>query len=125
LNGLNEKFILKKMMGDRIPDSILKRSKQAYRAPIASSFFGDKKPDFVNEVLSNENLISTGLFNPERVNKLIKKMESGSNISEMDNMAITGIISSQLLHEIFIDKEPNKYPPGYLPNLKIVHETNN
>lgn len=125
LNGLNEKFILKKMMGDRIPGSILKRSKQAYRAPISSSFFGNKKPDFVNDILSNEKITSAGLFNPERVNKLFIKMESGSNISEMDNMAITGIISSQLLHEIFINKQPGKYASGYLPNLKIVHETNN
>jgi asparagine synthase (glutamine-hydrolysing) len=124
LNGLNEKYILKKMMGDKIPDSILKRSKQAYRAPIASSFFGNKKPGYVKEVLANNELISTGIFNPDRVGKLIQKMESGPNVSEMDNMAITGIISTQLLHQLFIKKQPNKYPEGYLPNFKILRETN-
>ncbi|NOX47771.1 MAG: asparagine synthase (glutamine-hydrolyzing) [Chlorobi bacterium] len=124
LNGLNEKFILKKMMGGKIPGSILKRSKQAYRAPIASSFFGNKKPEYVKEVLSNKELTSTGIFDPYRVGKLIERMEKGPNQSEMDNMAITGIISTQLLHGLFVNNKPKVYPPSYLPNLRIVRETN-
>ncbi len=124
LNGLNEKFILKKMMDNRIPNSILKRSKQAYRAPIASSFFGNRIPDFVKDVLSEDNLTSTGLFNPQRVKQLKAKLETGTNQSEMDNMAITGIISTQLLHQQFIKYQPIKYPEGYLPNFKVIRETN-
>jgi len=122
LNGLNEKFILKKMMGDRIPDSILKRSKQAYRAPIASSFFGNKKPDYVKDVLSENKLFSTGLFNPTRVQQLVDKFETGASHSEIDNMAITGIISTQLLHQQFIKTQAKKYPDGYLQNFKIIRE---
>ena len=34
LNGLEEKFLLKRLMKNKIPESIIKRPKQPYRAPI-------------------------------------------------------------------------------------------
>jgi asparagine synthase (glutamine-hydrolysing) len=123
LNGLNEKFILKKMMNKQIPETILKRSKQAYRAPIASSFFGNNRPDFVKDVLSVNNLKSNGLFNPQRVQQLIHKLESGTNHSETEEMAITGIISTQLIHQLFVNTKQSIYPEGYLPNFKLIRET--
>ena len=42
LNGLNEKYLLKKLMKNKIPESIIRRSKQPYRAPIKNAFTLDK-----------------------------------------------------------------------------------
>ena len=47
LNSLTEKFLLKKLMKNKIPDSIIKRSKQAYRAPIKSAFFLKNPPEYI------------------------------------------------------------------------------
>ncbi len=102
LKGLNEKVLLKKMMKGKLPDEILNRSKQAYRAPILSSFMGDNAPDYVKEVLSPDSLNEAGIFNSESVSKLVAKMNSGKAYSEIDNMALTAIVSTQLLYKQFI-----------------------
>jgi len=101
---LNEKVLLKKMMKGKIPDEILNRPKQAYRAPILSSFLGDDAPDYVKEILSPECLDKVGIFNSESVAKLLVKMNSGKAYSEIDNMAITAIISTELLYKQFIEE---------------------
>ena len=102
LNGLNEKYLLKKMMKGRLPESILKRSKQAYRAPIRSTFFSEELPVYLKDMLTEEKITEFGIFNPEFVNQLKKKMELNKQVSEIDNMAITAILSTQILHDLFI-----------------------
>lgn len=121
LNCLNEKFLLKKMSQGRIPESITKRPKQAYRAPIASSFFYSGAPDYISDILSEHNLKTFGLFNPEKVNALITKIKSNQNISEMDQMAIAGILSTQLLQKMFIE-DPIPTDIECLQNFKIIKE---
>ncbi len=108
LNGLNEKYLLKKMMKSRLPESILKRSKQAYRAPIRSTFFSEEMPVYLKELLSEEKIADFGIFNPEFVNQLKKKMELNKQVSEIDNMAITAILSTQILNDLFINKSMPK-----------------
>jgi len=102
LNCLNEKFLLKKMSAGKIPDSINKRSKQAYRAPITSSFFNADAPGYIEAILSDEKLKAFGFFNPQKVKVLISKIKNTQNISETDQMAIAGILSTQLLQEMFV-----------------------
>jgi asparagine synthase (glutamine-hydrolysing) len=121
LNGLDEKYLLKKMSAGRIPESIRQRSKQAYRAPIAKSFFGPSSPEYIGDMLSEKAIRSSGLFNPERVKLLIGKIKQQQNISEVDQMAIAGILSTQLLHQLFVSK-PMPIDSTPLPNIKIVKE---
>lgn len=102
LKGLNEKILLKKMMKNRLPEEILNRSKQAYRAPIFSSFLGKDAPEYVHDLISVGTIKNVGIFKPETVNKLLIKMNSGKAYSEIDNMALTAIISTHLLHQQFI-----------------------
>ncbi len=102
LKGMNEKFLLKEMIKDEIPQSVVKRPKQAYRAPIPEAFIGAKIPDYVHEMLSSELLTECGVFNPESVHNLIHKIKTGRFHSEVDNMALVGIVSTQLLFTQFI-----------------------
>ena len=100
---LNEKFILKKSMAGLIPDSIRKRSKQPYRAPDSLSFFSEGRPvAYVQELLSEDSLRSTGYFNPAAVNKLLNKGAKGRIIGFADNMAFVGILSTMLLDKMFV-----------------------
>ncbi len=108
LNGLNEKYLLKKMMKGRLPESILNRSKQAYRAPIRSTFFSEEMPLYLKEMLSEEKITDFGIFNPKFVNQLKKKMELNKQVSEIDNMAITAILSTQILHDLFVNRSMPK-----------------
>lgn len=121
LNGLNEKYLLKRMMKGRLPESILNRSKQAYRAPIRSTFFSEEMPVYLKEMLSEEKITDFGIFNPEFVNQLKKKMELNKQVSEIDNMAITAILSTQILHDLFINQSMPKLQESELVALnKIV-----
>ena len=119
LNGLNEKFILKKVSKGKVPASITKRTKQPYRAPIAASFFHKNAPGYIGDILSVEMLNAFGIFNPVKVQSLIKKITLEKNISEVDQMAIAGILSTQLTHKMFITN-PVTAPTSSLHNIKIV-----
>jgi asparagine synthase (glutamine-hydrolysing) len=121
LNCLNEKFILKKMSVGKIPDSIIKRSKQAYRAPIVSSFFNSNAPPYINEILSDESIEEFGIFDPVKVQSLIGKIKNQVNLSEIDQMAVAAILSTQLLYKLFI-KNPVSADIHSLPNLRIIEE---
>jgi len=102
LRGLNEKYILKKLMDGHLPEAVVKRSKQAYRAPVASGLLAEGAPDYLREMISDSQLKKTGLFNPESVGKLTGKMSSGALVTENENMALAGILSTQILTDIFV-----------------------
>ncbi len=100
---LTEKYILKECMKGLLPPSIIKRSKQPYMAPDAKSFFQKDSPDYVAELLSEDNLRKTGYFSPKAVSALIGKCRQNPVLGFKDNMAVVGIVSTLLLHDRFID----------------------
>jgi asparagine synthase (glutamine-hydrolysing) len=102
LRRLTEKYLLKQVARQWLPDDIWRRPKRPYRAPIHRSFFHHSTPDYVRELLSPELISRTGLFNPNGVNQLVNKIERGARLSETDDMALAGILSSQLVHLQFV-----------------------
>jgi asparagine synthase (glutamine-hydrolysing) len=98
---LNEKYLLKKCAANYIPSSVCNRHKQPYRAPEGKSFFS-RGFDYVAELLSEERLSKDGIFNPKAVSMLVQKFRAGRAIGVKDNMALTGILSTQLVVEQFI-----------------------
>ncbi len=123
LNGTNEKYLLKKMMTGRIPDSIVKRQKQPYRAPISSVFLAKERPDYVNEMLSESMINKAGVFNQDSISGLLDKIGISGTASEMDNMVLTSVISTHLLHHQFIENYNKDYQNVELRNLRIIEET--
>jgi asparagine synthase (glutamine-hydrolysing) len=124
MHGLNEKFILKRMMNNRLPASVLKRPKQAYRAPIANSFLSSTAREYVTDLLSERDINQTGMFSSQSVQKLLKKISNGDLVTEMENMALAGIISSQLIYHQYILKDNFRPSVIQLNNCRIVHEQN-
>lgn len=122
LNGLNEKYLLKKLMKGRIPESILKRPKQPYRAPISSVFLAKDRPKYVSEMLSDSFTSKAGIFNFESLSGMLSKIEKTGTASEMDNMVLTSVISTHLLHHQFIENYNSEYQNGELRNLKIIED---
>jgi asparagine synthase (glutamine-hydrolysing) len=102
LKGLNEKYLLKALGRSLLPKDILQRRKRPYRAPIQKSFFGESTPEYVDELLSSGNIGAAGLFKSAAVKLLVNKLERGLRISETDEMALVGILSSQILHHKFV-----------------------
>jgi asparagine synthase (glutamine-hydrolysing) len=102
LFGLKEKHILKQIAREWIPDAILQRPKRPYRAPIHRSFFHEGAAPYVREMLSPESIRAAGYFNPSAVEGMIKKLDGGQKLGETDDMALVGILSTQLVHQQFV-----------------------
>jgi len=122
LNGLNEKFILKQLMRNRIPERIYKRSKQAYRAPIQSVFLSKESPDYVKVMLSVEFMEKVGVFDHSSIQKVLARIEKTGTATEVENMLITFIISTHLLYDQYVNKNTGKFKPVALRNLKIIDD---
>jgi len=109
MNTLKEKHLLKRAAGHLVPESVLDRPKQPYRAPDALSLFDPRtrrgRRDYVEELLAPERLRDAGLFDPPTVNKLVDKARSGQSIGTRESMALVGILSTQLLVRQFIDRK--------------------
>jgi asparagine synthase (glutamine-hydrolysing) len=64
--------------------------------------------DYAEELLGSHAISKTGLFDPERVGKLVEKVRAGQAIGIKDNMAFVGILSTQLVVERFISNFPKE-----------------
>ncbi|MBK9097286.1 MAG: asparagine synthase (glutamine-hydrolyzing) [bacterium] len=112
IRGLNEKYLLKTVFKKILPKEIVYRPKNPYRAPIRNSFFNNKFID-IKSLLSEKEILEAGIFNPAKVKLLTQKAEKSQSLSELDNMAIAGILSTQILHNHFVDYKKLKLPSNY------------
>lgn len=101
---LDEKHILKMAAGDLVPDAIRRRPKQPYRAPDGLTFVGAGAPEYVRDLLAEEQLRRYGYFSPDKVTRLVRKFESGRAVGYKDNMSLVGVLSTQLWHYQFVER---------------------
>jgi asparagine synthase (glutamine-hydrolysing) len=114
LTGLDEKHILKRVAVGLVPDTIIGRSKQPYRAPDAVSFIGPDRPAWVEEVMHPSTVRAAGVFDPEGVERLWQKCVRTRDVRDLsngDNMALVGILSTGLLHDTFISRSSERQEP--------------
>jgi asparagine synthase (glutamine-hydrolysing) len=113
LKVLDEKHVLKRASDGLIPPSIARRKKQPYRAPDALSFVGAGAPAWIEERMSEAAVRAAGVFDPAAVASLWKKCQARrdeSQFSNADNMAVVGVLSTQILHERLIATQPSSSP---------------
>lgn len=100
IQGLTEKAILRKALGDLLPADIASRTKQPYRAPDSQSFFVNGQPlDYVEALFDPAHLRATGLFDTSAVSRLFAKARAGKVTGFADNQAFVGILSTLLLSQ--------------------------
>ena len=120
LRVLKEKYLLRRMARGLVPPEILARPKRPYRAPIHRAFFQGKGNEYVEELLSPQVLQESGLFNSTAVAQLVRKLKSGTRVGEMDDMAVAGILSTQLLHRRFVSDFRMPPPLSEHDQVKVV-----
>ena len=76
LKGFTTKYILKKLMADKLPLDIVNRKKKGFGVPVARWLRGELRP-LLLEVLSRENIEKCGIFNYAYVKQLIDEHLSG------------------------------------------------
>jgi asparagine synthase (glutamine-hydrolysing) len=98
LQGLAEKWILKRYAARWVPRTILERRKYPYRAPIATALTGPGAPAWTRDLLSREAARKVGVFDEEKVERLLAKLSARSSAaSEADSQALTAVATTQLL----------------------------
>ncbi len=119
IRGLNEKFILKKTFEGILPAEITRREKHPYRAPIRESLMKGETGEALRELLSEGALRRSGLFEPSRVQRLVDKMAGEAVPSELNDMALVGIFTSQLLFHHFVEAFPSGPVRTLRPDLLV------
>lgn len=114
---LIEKWILKQLGRKYLPDDIWRRVKKPYRAPIHRSFFSSGPLDYVDDLLSEDAIRASGLFEAQAVARLRQKAVNGGNLSEVEDMALVGILSTQLVDALFVRKSARQEPRYRSPEL--------
>ena len=125
LLGLDEKHVLKRAFEDVLPETILRRPKQPYRAPDAASFFAGPDNEWVLDLLEASNVRKSGLFSEEAVSKLAAKCRRGAGrgMSNTDNMRVVGLISTLLVHDLFIQDGAEASDSAPPEPMKVVDRT--
>jgi asparagine synthase (glutamine-hydrolysing) len=100
---LDEKYLLKRLARELVPAPAWRRSKQPYRAPGARVFFAHKRTDYLDDLLSHAQLRKDAIFNPDAVGRLVQKFRDGKAIGVKDDMALVGILSTQIIMDRFIN----------------------
>jgi asparagine synthase (glutamine-hydrolysing) len=114
LRVLDEKHILKRASRGLVPESVRQRKKQPYRAPTAAALLRREAADWVEEVASDSSLSDAGIFNRAAARRLLEKCRTrpeSTPISNADDMALVGLLSTQLLHHHFIRRAPERLAP--------------
>jgi asparagine synthase (glutamine-hydrolysing) len=124
LRGLNEKSLLKRAVADLLPARILERPKQPFRAPIQAAFVGDEAPEYVADILEPSRVAADGIFKPGSVAWLLDRAHDHARLSETENMALVGIISSGLFKRAFWDEYAVRTSSAPYKPISICHESN-
>jgi asparagine synthase (glutamine-hydrolysing) len=109
LRVLDEKHVLKRAAAGLIPQRLIERPKQPYRAPDALSFCNAAAAEWIADVADERSLREAGVFDPAAASKLIQKCvahDGGSQFSNADNMGLVGLFSTQLLYAQLLRHAP-------------------
>jgi asparagine synthase (glutamine-hydrolysing) len=98
LRRLREKYVLREYARRWLPPHVLERPKFPYRAPVADALVGPAAPAWSAEAFAPESVRALGVFDPEKVRRLVAKLEARpAAATEADGMALMAIASTQLL----------------------------
>lgn len=104
LSSGQNKWILRKVAEKYLPKETAWRKKHLFRAePV---IHGQKKPLWINKLLSKESIETVGLFDFQLVQKYLQKRLNPSRFSVQDSLiqvGLTGVISTQLLYHLYCE----------------------
>ncbi|MFH1055291.1 MAG: asparagine synthase (glutamine-hydrolyzing) [Candidatus Altiarchaeota archaeon] len=104
LRGSTDKYILKRLMRDRLPKEILARKKQGFRVPMHHWMLNELR-EFAHDILSKENVRRRGILRPDKVQALLGKPKN-----LWRGHQIWALITLELWQRMYIDG----MPPGSL-----------
>ena len=106
IRGLREKHVLREGVRELLPETIVDRAKQPYRAPDQDALFQEGAAgELTRTALSPSAIAGTGLFQPDPIRGLMVKGARQASLGVRDNMALIGAVTTQLWYKQFIQNE--------------------
>jgi asparagine synthase (glutamine-hydrolysing) len=106
-NGTGEKNILKLAFENELPESVLSRPKQPFVAPDAVVFLSKNSPDYVESVLSADELRKVDFLDHDFCQKFITKLRNSEpgKIAPRENQAFLLLLSMALLDRYYVRRQ--------------------
>jgi asparagine synthase (glutamine-hydrolysing) len=120
--ALRDKHLLRLVARKHLPRETADRRKHPYRAPIHRSFFHASTPDYVHEALSPAAIERAGVFKSSAVSRLASRLAAHKPVGETDDMALAGILSTQLLFQQFVEHFRRAAPLGPEVDIKVCRQ---
>ena len=104
-DGWTEKTVLKHAFPE-LPEAIRTRPKHPYRAADSASFVRER-PEYLEMVLSAQELGRSGLIDPRFAERLVAKImtQPSERISVAENQAFVALLSFQMLQHQYVRRE--------------------
>ncbi|MDH5218661.1 MAG: asparagine synthase (glutamine-hydrolyzing) [Gammaproteobacteria bacterium] len=111
LKGMDEKYLLKKLMQPHLPQIPGEYKKRGFYTPIREWFFQTNANH--GDYLNRDRLEASGIFNPESVITLLDEIQAVTQVNSIDEYyalmrkewLLMLVLSTQILHHQFILKE--------------------
>lgn len=113
LNGMDEKYILRKAMMPHLPEHPSYFKKRAFYTPIRDWFFTAERQALLEKYLTPEALQKTGYFCADIVDNYLQQIREVTAIDTMDDYyavmklewTLLMVLSVQILHSLFVERE--------------------
>jgi asparagine synthase (glutamine-hydrolysing) len=116
LRGFTGQEILRRIAPQLIPAPRARTPRKFSKTPVAESFFGTPESplacDYVDELLSRERITDSGLFDPTAAERLVHKARKGQATSFKDQLALAGLLSTQLVVDQLVRATPRANVPA-------------
>jgi asparagine synthase (glutamine-hydrolysing) len=88
LRGFTRKYLLRRLMRDRLPPGIADRSKKGFGIPLAKWFRSELR-ELLLEMLDPQRLEREGIFNPAYVQRLVEDHLAGRRDNRLELWTLT------------------------------------
>ena len=112
LNGLDEKYLLKKCMTPRLPAMPHAYKKRGFYTPISAWFFTPERMEALQPYLSRASLLKADLFDADCVEAVQRElqgmpkpadMNAGYRFTQLEWTLFT-VLTTQILHQQYVEK---------------------
>ena len=112
LNGMDEKYILKKIMSEHMPEHPQQFKKRAFYTPIKEWFFTEEKILEIQSYISNASIDNVGIFSSKAVSKMTEEIIALAPPKTYDDYyslmklewGLMVVLTVQILHWLFVEK---------------------
>lgn len=112
LNGMDEKYLLRRLMMPHMPEHPTYFKKRAFYTPIREWFFTPERQEALIPYLSEEALQKTGFFRPAVVNQYLEEINHFGAPQNLDQYyfvmkrewVLFLVLTVQMLHYLFVER---------------------